>query len=73
VLALEDDELLPEGHIFEPEVPTRAEKAKKRDQEESNRVYHSGVLSQIACGSQHRRLLKTDADRDVARDNTLII
>lgn len=32
VLALEDDELLPEGHIFEPEVPTRAEKAKKRSQ-----------------------------------------
>jgi hypothetical protein len=38
VLALEDDELLPECQIFDPEAPARTEKAKKRSQKESNHV-----------------------------------
>src|ERR1019366_405963 len=38
VLALENHELLAEGHIFEPEAPMRTEKANKRGQKESNRV-----------------------------------
>jgi hypothetical protein len=62
VLALEDDELLSERQILEPKAPTRAEKANKRGQKESNRVYHSGVLSQIACEWQQPKLSKTEAD-----------
>ena len=38
VLAFEDKELLPEGHIFEPEAPTRAEKANNRGQTKSDNV-----------------------------------
>ena len=70
VLAFEDEELLPEGHIFEPEAPARTENANKRGQKESNRVKHTGVLSQIACEWQRHKLLKSKTDRDVARHNS---
>ena len=68
VLALEDEELLPQRQVFKQKAPTGAEKAKKRDQKEPNRVYHSCVLSQIACEWQQPKLMKTEADRVVARD-----
>jgi|CZKC01.1.fsa_nt_gi hypothetical protein len=38
MLALEDDELLPECQIFEPKAPARSEKANKRIQKEFQSV-----------------------------------
>jgi hypothetical protein len=69
VLALEDKELLPQRQVFKQKAPTRTEKANKRGQKESNRVKHSGVLSQVACEWQPVMLLKTEANRAVARHN----
>src|ERR1017187_4173496 len=69
VRALEDKELLPQRQVFKQKAPTRTEKANKRGQKESNRVKHSGVLSQVACEWQPVMLLKTEANRAVARHN----
>ena len=48
-----------------------AEEAKNRTYQESNGVYHARVLSYFACGWQRCTLLKSQADRVLARHKEL--
>jgi hypothetical protein len=67
VLVFQDDELLAKCQVFKPEAPKRTEKANNRGQKEPDNVQHRCVLSQVACEWQLHMLLKTEADRLLAR------
>jgi hypothetical protein len=62
-------ELLAESEILKQEASTRAEKAKKRAEQKSEDVCHAALVSQLACGTQRRILLKLQPNRGLARDS----
>jgi len=65
--ALQCRELLAKGEVFQKQPTTIAEEAPDRSRQEPNGVYHVPVLSHSACGWQRRMLLKSQADRILAR------
>ena len=62
-------ELLTKGQVFEKESATSTDKPKNRTCQESDGTYHARVLAYFPCGRQCRILLKSQADRFLARDN----
>ena len=65
--ALKYCELLAKGEVFQKQPTMSVEEAADRSRQEPNGVYHVAVLSHSACGWQHRMLLKSQADRILAR------
>ncbi len=61
-------ELLTKGQIFKMEATMGAEEAKKRAYQKPDATDHAKVLSHFACEGQRRILLKSKADRILARD-----
>ena len=62
-------ELLVKSEIFDQQTATTVEESEDRTDQEYKRVYHVRVLSRLACDWQCRILLKSQADRVLARDN----
>jgi hypothetical protein len=62
-------ELLAKSQIFKKESTTSAEESKARACQESDGVYHTGVLTHFARGRQRSILLKSQADRISANDS----
>ena len=62
-------ELLTKGQVFEKESATSTDKPKNRTCQESDGTYHARVLAYFPCGRQCRILLKSQADRFLARDS----
>ena len=65
--ALQYCELLAKGEVFQKQPTMSVEEAPDRSRQEPNGVYHVPVLSHSACGWQRRMLLKSQADRILAR------
>jgi hypothetical protein len=61
-------ELLAKGEVFEKQPVTTVEESEDRTRQEYERVYHVRVLSRFACEWQCRIVLKSQADRILARD-----
>jgi hypothetical protein len=60
-------ELLAKNSIFKKESAMSAEEAKDHTYQEPDGVYHATVLSHSACAEQRSILLKSQADRILAR------
>jgi len=69
--ALQYCELLAKGEVFQKQPTMSVEEAPDRSRQEPNDVYHVPVLSHSACGWQRRMLLKSQADRILARHSPL--
>jgi hypothetical protein len=67
--ALQYCELLAKGEVFQKQPTMSVEEAPDRSRQEPNGVYPVPVLSHSACGWQRRMLLKSQADRILAKDN----
>ena len=65
--ALQYCELRPKGEVFQKQPTMCVEEAPDRSRQKPNGVYHVPVLSHSACGWQRRMLLKSQADRILAR------
>ena len=65
-------ELLAKSQIFKKDLVTSAEDSKDRTYQESDGVYHARVLSHFHCGRQRSILLKSQADRILANDNSVV-
>ena len=63
-------ELLAESQVLKEEAATGSEESKNRAYQESDSVYHAMVLPHFACERQRCILLKSQADRILANDNT---
>jgi hypothetical protein len=61
-------ELLAKSEVFEKQTATTVEESENRTRQEYKRVYHVQVLPRFACEWQYRILLKSQADRILARD-----
>jgi hypothetical protein len=59
---------LAKGEVFEKQLATALEESDDRTNQECNHVYHVRVLSRFVCEWQRRILLKSKADRILARD-----
>ena len=66
-------ELLTKGQVFEKESATSTDKPNNRTCQESDGTYHARVLAYFPCGRQCRILLKSQADRFLARDKNVRI
>jgi hypothetical protein len=60
-------ELLTTAQVFEKESATSADKPKNPTCQEPDGTYHARVLAHFPCGRQCRILLKSQADRILAR------
>ena len=63
-------ELLTKDHVFKKEPTTSTEEPKKYVYQKSDSIDRAKVLSHFACGRQRRMLLKSQADRILARDRS---
>ncbi len=61
-------ELLTKGQVFKKESATSTDKPKNRTCQESDGTYHARVLAHFPCGRQCRILLKSQADRILAKE-----
>ena len=61
-------ELLAKSEVFEKQPATTVEESENRTRQKYKRVYHVRVLPRFACEWQCRILLKSQADRILARD-----
>ena len=68
VPAFQCRELLAKSQVFKKQAATRSEEANDHSRQESEGIYHVPVLSYFACGKQCRILLKSQADRILARE-----
>jgi hypothetical protein len=66
-------ELLAKSEVFEQQTAMTAEESEDRTDQEYKCVYHMRVLSRFACEWQCRILLKSQADRVLAKDTGLLI
>ena len=66
--SLQCRELLAKNEVLKKEPATSAEESKNCTNQESNGVNHSRVLSHFACGRQRSILLKSQADRILAKE-----
>src|SRR6267142_6493972 len=62
-------ELLAKSELFDQQTATTGEESEDRTDQEFKRVYYMRVLSRLACDWQCRILLKSQADRVLARDS----
>jgi len=62
-------ELLAKSEVFEKQPATTVEESENRTRQDYKRVYHVRVLPRFACEWQCRILLKSQADRILARDS----
>jgi hypothetical protein len=60
--------LVAEKQVLEEEPATSTEESKNDTDQKSNGSYHARVLSHFACGRQPHILLKSQADRVLAKD-----
>ena len=67
MFAFQDCELLPQNKVFEQKASTSAKQTEKRSENDSKETEHGSLVPRVACAKQPRILLKTEADRILAR------